>query len=184
MFFSKSPQGGRLLVRTVPPAGEPITRSAMKHYLRVTHDEDDAAIDEMITAARMAAEQWMHKSLMTQQWKLVSGQASCEGIWLSMGPVQSVVSVTLVDASGASVLLGAAQYRLNIAKTALAIDGVWDGASAEIVYQAGFGAAGAVPGPILQGMMAHVARMYDGRAEGVMPDMVAALYMPFKEVRL
>ncbi len=60
----------RGLTRVVAPAFEPLTLAETKLYLRVDHSDDDASIARMIQAAREAAEFYLRRSLVTQDWLL------------------------------------------------------------------------------------------------------------------
>jgi uncharacterized phiE125 gp8 family phage protein len=56
----------RGLERIVPPALEPLTLAETKLYLRVDHPDDDQAILRLIQTAREAAEEYLRRSLLTQ----------------------------------------------------------------------------------------------------------------------
>ena len=56
-----------------------------------------------------------------------------------------------------------------------------------MVYATGYGDATMVPKPIKQGILSHIAYMYDSRAEAgemVLPEQAVGLYAPYREVRL
>lgn len=53
------------------PATEPISLIAAKEHLRVDHDDDDALISALISAAREFAESICRRVFITQSWKLV-----------------------------------------------------------------------------------------------------------------
>ena len=176
----------RLLVRVSAPASEPVTLSEAKLYLRIDTADEDSLLNNLIAAARMAAEDHLRKSLITQQWKLAFDDYAPENSALPRGPVQSVVSVKSIDRAGVETAIDSAAYTLNAAKNAVVFDGVVTGARVEIVYVAGYGnAAGDVPMAIRQGLLAHIATLYDGREQGAgMPAAAVVFYEPYREVCL
>lgn len=177
----------RLLVRTVAPASEPLTLAEAKLYLRVDHDDEDALITDLITTVRMAAESWLRRSLISQSWQLAYDSGIGECVGLPMSPVTGIDSVVLVNRDGTTATVDSDAYWLNAAKDALEMDSPLIAHRVEINYDTGYGNAAAVPKPIKQGMLCHIAALYDSRGQAgdtPLPDQAAALYMPFREVRL
>lgn len=177
----------RLLTRTVAPAGEPVSLSEAKLHLRVDTATEDAPITDLIAVARTAAEEYLRRSLMTQTWKLAfDGYAPLEAE-LPRGPVQSVTGVTQFARDGTSQVVSAGAYSLNAARDVLAFDTPLIAFRVEIVYVTGYGDASAVPKPLKQGMLAHIAALYEHRGDTqarAVPDAALALYHPYREIRL
>lgn len=178
----------RLLSRVTAPASEPVSLEEAKHYLRVTMEDDDTLITDLIVSARMSAENWLRRSLMTQAWKLGYDDCLPECVSLPMGPVTAITSVTVINQDQSTQLVGAALYKLNSAKNRLLHTSTVQGFQVEIVYQAGYGGTvSSVPAPIRQAMLCHIASMYDNRGlagESGMPEQAISLYLPFREVML
>lgn len=177
----------RLLTRVVAPEDEPLTLADAKTYLRITHDDEDMLISDLIIAVRMTAEQWLKRSLMTQSWKLAYDDYIDDCVILPMGPVDSVTSVIIVSRDTTTQEVDSGIYYLNAAQDTLIFDAALVGFRIEITYVAGYGNADAVPQPIKQGMLAHIAALYDRRGEvegGALPPYTAALYMPYRGVLL
>jgi len=177
----------RFLQRITDPASEPLTLSDTKLYLRVDNTDDDTLITNLITAARMIAENWLRRSLITQSWKLAYDLGIPESIWLPMGPVTSLTSVVLVNMDSTTQTIDSSTYWLNAAQNALIMFGCLIGFRIEITYTAGYADADNVPMPIKQGMLAHIAAMYDNRGDAgddVLPAQSVGLYTPYREIRL
>jgi uncharacterized phiE125 gp8 family phage protein len=177
----------RLLKRIMAPATEPLTLAETKLYLRVDGSEDDPLIGDLIVAARMTAEEWLKRSLITQSWKLAYDDYAHELVSLPMGPVNSVSSVVVVNRDTTTQTMDDTTYYLNAAKNTLILDTIIFGFRVEITYVTGYGDATAVPTPIKQGMLEHIAAMYDERGdinEVALPGQTMRLYMPFREVQL
>ena len=176
-----------LLTRVTAPASEPVSVEDAKLYLRVDGSEEDTLIGDMIVAARLAAEDTLKRSLITQSWKLAYDDYLPEMVYLPMGPVASVSSVTVVNRDTSTQPISSDMYYLNAARDTLLLDSVLFGFRVEIVYATGYGGASSVPQPIRHGMLAHIAALYDARGVDAMvalPEQTLRLYLPFREVRL
>ena len=173
------------LVRFAAPAAEPLTLSETKQFLRVSHADDDTRINDMMISARLLAEQWLKRSLVTQSWKLTYEDELPCYVPLPMGPVQSITSITSISATGSSTIIPASSYALSADKSRLLLSAAISGHRVEIVYVAGYGTASQLPRPIKLGLLQHIAAMYDGQIElAPIPDAVLQYYMPFRELRL
>lgn len=178
-------QINRSLSRVSAPASEPVTLAEAKLYLRVDGSGDDALISDLIVAARMDAEQWMRRSLVTQGWKLTVANSSEESLSLPMGPVQAVSQVVARAQDGTARTLASNLYRLEQGVLVLCM--MPTEATIEVSYNAGYGHAGQVPRPIKLGLLSHIAALYDNRGEagtGSMAEQSQRLYAPYREVRL
>ncbi len=176
-----------LLARMTAPASEPVTLAEAKLYLRVDNTADDTLIGDMIVAARMAAEHFLRRSLVTQAWKVSYDDYVDVCTPLPMGPVTAITAVESVARDGSTQTVATTAYTLNAAQDAVNFDFIVIGFRVDITYATGYGSASAVPAPIKQGLLAHIASMYDTRGESVdfaLPPQAMRLYMPYREVRL
>ncbi len=176
----------RLLVQAAAPDVEPLTLAEAKLYLRVDTTAEDALITDLIAVARQAAERHLRRSLITQQWTLAYDECLPMEVRLPMPPVQEIVRVTLVDKDGGTEDVDESLYHLNAARTKLVFEQILSAHQVEIVYQTGYGDdATDVPPGIVQGMMAHIAELYDGRSRALpVPPSAIALYQPYQEMTL
>ena len=178
----------RALTRVIAPANEPLTLAETKLYLRIDGNSEDSLITDLIVSARMIAEHWLKRSLITQAWKLSFDEYASDEIALPMGPVTNVTAVAIINRDTTSQTVSNAVYYLNAAKTMLLFDSAIVGFRIEITYGTGYGDASSVPKPIKQGMLSHIAAMYENRGEcndqGALPEQSLRLYMPFREVML
>ncbi len=177
---------------TVPQAALPV--QALKDHLRLgTGFADDGMQDGLIVgylrAAMAAIEGRIGKMLIARRflltledWRQGGEQA------LPVAPVSAVVSVTLVDVSGAQVVVEPGRYRLvqDTHRPKLMAAGAMlplvpaDG-RVEVVFDAGFGAAwAAVPADLAQAVMLLSAEYYERRHEAGL----RAAGLPFAVVTL
>src|SRR5690606_38274918 len=84
-----------LLERTAAPTTEPLGLTEAKLFLRVDGTEEDDLISSLITATREQAEEYLRRSLITQNWSLWLDEQVSGHLWLPMGPVQSIGAVQL-----------------------------------------------------------------------------------------
>jgi len=171
--------------RVTAPAVEPLAAEEVKLFLRIEHDEDDDIIDMLIVTVREAAEAWTGRSLITQSQRMRLVGHDCGIVTLLRGPVQSIQTVEAVN-DGVGVTVDPGLYRLHAARGILQMLQVPYAQELVITYVAGFGdAAGDVPSLIRQGMLQHVAQLYENReAAGNTPELARALYQPYREMRL
>lgn len=175
----------RLLVRVSDPATEPLTLAEAKLFLRVDGSEEDALVTDLITAVRVAAEEYLRLSLITQSWKLSFNDCAPVETYLPRGPVTAITSVTAYDRAGASTTVSSGNYYLDAAHDTLVFDAQIVSHRVDVVYVTGYGNAAAVPRPLKLGMLAHIAALYERRGEGdALPQETIALYAPFREVSL
>lgn len=102
------------LTLVTAPATEPITTTDAKTYLRVTGTTDDALIAAFITAARVWAENYTRRALITQTWdQRFAGFFSYQRpLVLAKAPAQSVTSVTYLDPDNVTQTLDTTYYNL------------------------------------------------------------------------
>ncbi len=173
-----------------PPAEEPVSLAEAKQHLRVDGGDDDLLIGSLISAARQAAETKTGRQLITARWKLVldafpgpSLMQSATGasfslpghaILLAKCPVQSVVSIEYMDMNGATQVMPADDYVLDVACEPARITPVFGKTwpptlpqmgAVSVTFDAGYGAASAVPEGLKSWIKLRVGSLYGHREE-------------------
>lgn len=186
---------------TVPTLALPI--AAFKTHLRLgTGFADDTLQDGLIESTLRAAismiEGRIGKMLIARRflWKIEDRRTGAEQA-LPVAPVTAVVSVTLVDAVDVAVVVDAARYKLvqdthrpKLVATGSALPLVPISGRAEVVFDAGFGAAwAAVPADLAQAVLLLAAEYYEHRSEtgvrdGGLPFGVVTLIERWRTVRV
>ena len=187
-----------------PPATEPVTLANARGAIGITDAADtssDATITRHITEAREWVEKHLQRSLITQTWKLRLDAWPSDGvIELPMGPVQSISSVTYTDTAGASQTVDSADYYLDSyslqPNVRPAYSESWPSAryfhdSIAVQYVVGYGAAAAVPGPIIHAIyriIGHWIKFQPALEGGVtitrVPFAVEQMLEPYKLIKV
>ncbi|MBZ9973504.1 phage head-tail connector protein [Mesorhizobium sp. BR1-1-12] len=98
---------------TVAPTDEPVTIDEAKRQVRaVEFDDDDTYLADLIAVARNHVEKYCGATFATQTVE-VKTDGWRDMAHLSVGPVQSVTSISYVDASGAEQTLADTVYELR-----------------------------------------------------------------------
>lgn len=184
------------------PATEPLTLREAKLHLRVTGDDENDYITDLILAARQTAETFTHRALITQSYTLTLDGFPCgyaAAIVLPKPPLRSITSIQYVDTNGDTQTWSSALYQVD------APSGPWARVgrvmpayqqiypinrtqmnAVTITFAAGYGEAKDVPAPFRHAIRLWIAHWYRNR-ESVsavrgtdLPDGVDRLLWPFK----
>ena len=163
-----------------PPETEPLTLSEVKTALKIDGNDEDDFLIKLIRGAREAAERYLRRSIITQTWQLQFDQYVPTVVNLPRGPVQSVVSVKIIDHEWNETVINPDNYRLNAGKECLVLEAIPFGMVIQIRYVAGYGDIDHIPAQLKMGMIQHINAMYEDRTGSEdLPQMVRNLYAPF-----
>ncbi|MHC0053110.1 head-tail connector protein [Actibacterium sp. D379-3] len=186
---------------TVPAAALPV--SQFRDHLRLgtgfaDDGAEDALLEALLRAAMSAIEARTGKVLLTRGfvWSLVAWRDGIRQA-LPVAPVTQVSELKIIDRQDAAVVVDPAAYRLEkdthrprLAAGGAALPVIPLGGSAEIGFEAGFGAEwDAVPADLAQAVLLLGAHYYEHRSEaafgeGGMPFGVLALLERWRTVRI
>lgn len=181
----------------VPPEGEPVALSAVKDYLRIGHEGEDALVGSLIGSARARLEAELDMALVARALNLRldawPAQLAARGLLLRPGPVTALVDVVSFDDEGAGevvtprFILSGGRLRLRPWSF---LPAVFPGGHVDIVFETGFGAAGSIPDDLQLAvkMLAAIGyRLRDGGRESdedALPADIDELLAPYRGVRL
>lgn len=183
------------------PTNEPLTLFEAKLHLRVTHDVDDVYIDSLIPRAREAFERETGRQLLTATYKGFLDrfpEFDHEPIEFANPPLLTVASVQYIDTSGALQTWAASEYVVQVYAGPFAQRGqLYPAAEKQypdtrripnavtLNFDAGYGAAAAVPGEIKQALLAWIGHRFEHRETVVVGDTPAVVpglgFEPWKE---
>ena len=161
-----------------------------KSYLRIEGDDDDPGVTSLLGAAGGVAEGFLSQAIIIREFE-ESVPAVSQWRRLARMPVRAISSVQGLPAEGAAFDLPVAAYAIDIDADGDGWVRVSDpGGATRIVvtYEAGIapGWAG-LPDMIRQGIIRLVAHLHahrDARDDGGPPIAVAALWRPWRRMRL
>lgn len=154
------------------PALEPVAVSELKTFLSLDGSDFDSMLSSCIVACRQAVESYTGRTLITTvlQMTLDSFPSVIE---LARPPVQSITSITYVDADGSTQTLSSSLYRVDISslfgRITTAYGEVWPETqnvsnAVTVEFKCGYGdAASAVPDALKVAIMSLAADMFEHR---------------------
>lgn len=153
------------------PAVEPVTLGAAKTHLRVTHDQEDALIEQYVRTARIQCEEILERSLITSVWERVLDAFPDREIELGMPPVIRALEVRYIRPDGTTTVLENTGYVLDDVREPgwLLPVGSWPNTldtinAVRVRFEAGFGASpGDVPEPVRQWILVRAGDLYAHR---------------------
>jgi uncharacterized phiE125 gp8 family phage protein len=170
----------------------PEAAGAAKAYLRVERADEDGLIAGLVLAAAEVCEAFIGQALLERGF---TETAAASRAWrrLARGPVRAIIAVEALPAEGAAQPLASAAYGVDIDAAGEGWVRLADPGQVRRIrvgYRAGLAVAWAdLPAALRQGILRLAAHLYTNRsAEGPRsnepPAAVAALWRPFRRIRL
>ncbi len=180
-----------------PPDGEPVSLSAVKDYLRIGHEGEDALVASLIGSARARLEAELGIALVTRTLLVTLDKWPSalmkRGVRLEPGPVRELVSVDSVGGDGAREDV-TSRFVLSGGRLCLRpwsfLPAIEAGGHIEVSFVTGYGLAGSLPADLVLAVKMLAAQGYllrDGgadSAEDALPTEINDLLAPYKGVRL
>lgn len=189
------------------PSELPVTVAAVKDRIRISFDDDDDDLEDMIRMATQhidGRDGWLGRALVAQTWELRLSAFAGDAIALPLPPLISVESVKYFDVNDAEQTLSSDLYEVvgaggfGKAKIALKSGAAWPVTyprqeAVTIRFRAGYvetqssPATGEVPAPIATAIKMLVGTLYENREDVVtghrverMPWGVEAMLAPYR----
>ncbi|HEY0129939.1 MAG TPA: head-tail connector protein [Allosphingosinicella sp.] len=170
----------------------PEAAGAAKDYLRVERADEDSLIAGLVLAAAELCEAFIGRPLVERGFTetISAGRA-----WrrLGNGPVRAILGVEALAAEGPAQALPSADYGIDIDSRGdgwVRLTATGEPRRVRVGYRAGLAGAWAeLPAALRQGILRLAAHFYTSRAAegargGEPPAAVAALWRPFRRLRL
>lgn len=162
------------LVIDTEPTVEPVTLAQAKEHLRITHSDEDAKINRLITAARKHAEYFTARAFNSQRW-LLKLECWPNVIQLPNPPAAQIIQIDYVDPNGDTQTLSTSVYYVDYKQepgtVRLAYGQSWPALrslhnAVVVLYQCGYGTtADSVPADIREAILAIMATSYEFRED-------------------
>lgn len=176
------------------PNVEPLTVAEAKAHLRVDHTTDDAHIESLIKAARLAAEKFQGRRYINQTYRYYLNWFPAAGyIELPYCPLSSVTSITYEDENGDTQTLATSRYQVDTksepGRVYLEPGTTWPRVEPDrinavtITYVVGYGTTSAsVPENVRHAIRLLVGDMYNHREDTVVGQQANELPMGVKSL--
>jgi uncharacterized phiE125 gp8 family phage protein len=171
-----------------PAAVLEAARDAAKARLRDARDDEDALIETMAASALALGEAFTGSAWIAREgWQTM---LPVRGEWqvLETGPVTAITAVEGVSAAGDLSALAADAYAIDIdadGRGWVRVSAPGDATRLRVTYAAGGVADWAdLPAPLAQGVVLLAAHLFETRGEVAAPAAVAALWRPWRRMRL
>lgn len=162
------------LTRVVAPAPIFPDLDLVKLQTRIDYDDSDSLLSHFVEAATQYVDgpNGIGRALMTQTWRQSHDQFPRDGIVIELGPVQSIESITYIDAEGVQQTLDPAAYVYDLDAapvTILPAPGTCfpharhQPGSIKVTFVAGYGDAEDVPADLKQAILYLVAHYAENR---------------------
>lgn len=180
------------LIRTVAPAVEPISLEEARTHLRVDHEDEDAFIGSLITAAREYVESHTHRQLVLATYRLGLPHWPCgDFVKLPRPILAGVTSITYVDTAGSTQTWNSANYSVD---TDSLPGRVWLGYGLSwpdvrcgaypitITYTAGWATAALVPESLKTAIKMILANWYENREATISGTIITPVPMAVESI--
>lgn len=157
-----------------------VSLKTAKQYLRIDHNHDDEIIKDMIDIATISAENYIGIKIIKVDWKMTIYDYLPNQINLVHNPIISIKYFKIEKTNGENSYLLDNSFFIN--KQKLILKNNYLIKKVEILYNCGFTE---IPVPIKQGILEHMAKLYDLRgSDHSMPLAAKSLYQAYKLVRI
>lgn len=188
-------------IQISPPAIEPVSLAEARDHLRITGEEEDAAIESLIVTARIAVETDTRRVLMAQEWRAVVNEPWPDDgrLELPVVPLLQITQIRLVAEDGSETVQSASEYEVETERSILAwnsapaeIGSSWLAGELQIDFTAGYGLSGDdVPAPLRYAIMMLVAHWFETRSMATIdgrlqpaPETYGRLIAPYRRLAL
>lgn len=159
--------------------------ASVKNYLRVDHEFDDEYIRELIDTAVEVAENYLSIILRESKWKVILNSGSLpERLKLNRYIINKIDFIKITKNNDDVFYLNKNQFFFDSTKREIFFNLKINIKKCEIDVSSGYNSV-TLPKPLKQGMLEHIAQMYDlrGQNHGLSLS-VKSLYQPYKNVRI
>ncbi len=158
-----------------------VSMPVLKNYLRISHDYDDIWLSELIYCAIGAAENFMRVKLLASKLKVDIQHLSNNAVKLYGSPICEIIEVIVKGEQ--EVICEPENYYLE--GDVLKFKHRLQSQNITVEYIIGYKDQANIPAVIKQGILLHIAEMYDNR--GMVASIsgeVQKLYQPYRKMMI
>lgn len=171
----------------MPAAARAAARDAVQAYLRSADHGEDALVEQVAATAMLLCEAFVGRALIVREWTETM-PASRAWQALGIGPVQAIIDVAALPATGVASALPVESYAVDIDAEGIGwvrIEAA-EATRVSVTFVAGIAASWeTLAEPLRQGIVVLAAHLAEARtSETAPPAAVAALWRPWRRMRL
>jgi uncharacterized phiE125 gp8 family phage protein len=177
-----------MTVSGVPPAALAAAVVEARAFLRLADEAEEALLERLAATAIQLGEAFTGTLLVARTVEDVLPASA--GAWrvLEGAPVSAIVGLTGLPSEGAPFVMAAEAYAIDVDGDGRGwVRVIAPGAAARVAvsYTAGLAASwDALPAPVTQGVVMLIAHLFTDRDGAQPPAAVAALWRPYRRMRL
>ena len=152
-----------------------------KKYLRVSHDEDDIFIEQIIDSAIESCENYCGFKIISREIKITICNFYDDKVMLPLSPLKNIKEI---KSSKGNQSFDISDYTLNKKDGVIIFDKIIRPKLLEIIFEVGFEDFNLIPKSLIQGIMMHISQIYDsGSYQNISKDL-EKLYNPYRKIRI
>jgi uncharacterized phiE125 gp8 family phage protein len=154
----------------------------VKNYLRVSFDEDNSLIEDMIKAALNFAENFTGRVLIPKTYKATYCGPIGNEIKLPNSNISDVLNIYIVNTSK-SITLEKRKYKIDYIRKLICFNSAINTDCIEIEYKVDESFVNNIPPILKQTILSHIAYMYDNRGiDTKIPNSIMNSYFLYRRV--
>lgn len=161
-----------------------ITLDFAKQYLRVDNNSDNQLITEMIKAVAETAQNYLGLKILPAVYRIIINNNQSTLIKIPLAPIKKITEVKILRGFNYEFELLNSDYKFISKNSEIKLKPNFYTSDLKIICEVGFSEE-ELPTPIKQGMLEHLARIYDQRGSDYsMPIAAKAFYQAYKRINL
>jgi uncharacterized phiE125 gp8 family phage protein len=150
----------------------------IKNFLRISHDYDDAWLPNILQGSIEAAENFLRLTLLARRVEIRAENIRQSKFILPLRPIAEILEI---KAHKGEVVTDIRNYKLSDETIKFSNLPAYDYIT--IIYNSGYLDQSKIPSAIKQGILLHVAEIYDSHgANAALSDEVRKLYQPHRKM--
>jgi uncharacterized phiE125 gp8 family phage protein len=152
------------------PTSEPLSYVDVKAQIQTGSDDHEGLLTSLIVSSRQTVEADTGLRLLPQTWDLTCDAFPEDGIYLPIGPLASVTSITVTSTAGTPSVVASTNYIVDTSRDRIvwADAGTWPGdiriaAGIVVRFVVGYATSVLIPAPLVDAVRELVAQRYAER---------------------
>jgi uncharacterized phiE125 gp8 family phage protein len=154
----------------------------LKTYMRIIHNEDDNIIKQITNSAIESCENYCGINLIPKKIKFSISNFNKDKVYLPLVPLSSLVELKVPSKD--EELFDVEGLDLNHKEGIISFNENIQCKKLSITYMTGFEKPDLIPSSLIQGIMMHVAQIYDSGSSQAISIDLEKLYKSYRKIRI